>query len=100
MDDGQLFCQVGEYLRPLLAGADAPTALEAARAALTIAPHADGALAPLASAAMAALADLWDVPGQEPARAQILETITEGLPMLEVCPSWVHHLVVMPSACQ
>ncbi len=81
---GIFFGQVGEYLRPLLAGADAPTALEAARAALAIAPHADGALAPLASAAMAALADLWDVPGQEPARAQVLDAITEGLPMLEV----------------
>ncbi|KAK9845774.1 hypothetical protein WJX81_002133 [Elliptochloris bilobata] len=75
--------QVGEYLRPLLVGAHAATTFEAARAAMAVALHADGGLAPLAAAAAAALAELWDAPGREPARAQVLDVIARGLPALE-----------------
>jgi len=74
---------VGEYLRPLLAAADAAVAAAAARAALAAAAHADGALAPLAAAAAAALAELWDAPARAPARGQLLDALACALPVLE-----------------
>lgn len=74
---------MGEYLRPLLGSADAAAAFQAARAAMAVAPHADGGLAALAAAAAAALAELWDAPGREPARPQVLDAIAAGLPALE-----------------
>jgi len=79
--------QVGEYLRPLLAAADAAVAAAAARAALAAAAHADGALAPLAAAAAAALAELWDAPARAPARGQLLDALARALPVLEARPA-------------